>query len=161
MSEIRVTAELNLAQWYFCLKEKRRIEKHCTHTCFWTAWRTNSLSWKAVFLSISSKCMDSILTSLSRSSFSNYCFLKRLLLKALLLYRKKEHSNWNIRKYTKCDMPKCHIFTNSQNYFSFLAQYFKQENIIPTPASSPQREQTKIILKDQMKVLNAIHRIIE
>lgn len=34
MSEIRVMAELNLAQWYFCLKEKHRMEKRCTHKWF-------------------------------------------------------------------------------------------------------------------------------
>lgn len=53
-------------------------------------------------------------------------------------------------------MPECHIFTSSQNYFSFLTLDFKKKYNLCTCPLSPKG--TKIILKGKMKLLNAIHR---
>lgn len=133
------------------------MEKHCTHECFGTAGRTNSLGWKAVLLSVSSNCMNSILTSSPGHPFSNYCFLKRCFLKTLLPYRKKNFKNGAQQlkdmEYLKCDKLKLCLNV----IFSATHRILRKKYIVSAPASSPQREQ-KTILKVKIKVLNAIHR---
>lgn len=131
------------------------MEKHCTHDCFGTAGRTNSLVWKAVLLPISSNCMNSILTSSPGHPFSNYCFLKRCFLKTLWPYKEKKKRTQQLKymEYLKCD--KWNLCVNV--IFSPTPRILRKKYTVSAPASSPQREQ-KIILKGKIKVLNAIHR---